>query len=100
MMDSGRPHRHHDMILVRGISMMGHDVSRRAWLGGVAGGVAAAAATGGDTVDKPGESFGFCLNTSTVRDADGKSRPVTQLVEIAAKAGYQAIEPWIGELEA
>ncbi|HJZ59088.1 MAG TPA: sugar phosphate isomerase/epimerase family protein [Gemmataceae bacterium] len=50
--------------------------------------------------DKPSESFGFCLNTSTIRDAEGKSRPVTELVEIAAKAGYQAIEPWISELDA
>jgi 2-keto-myo-inositol isomerase len=43
-------------------------------------------------------SPGLCLNTSTVRDAEGKSRPLTMLIEIAAKAGYQAIEPWISEL--
>lgn len=42
--------------------------------------------------------FGFCLNTSTVRD-NGKSRPILQLIDIAAKAGYQAIEPWIAELD-
>jgi sugar phosphate isomerase/epimerase len=42
--------------------------------------------------------FRFCLNTSTVRDAEGKSRPIVELIEIAAKAGYQAIEPWISEL--
>lgn len=42
--------------------------------------------------------FHFCLNTSTVRD-NGKSRPIVQLIEIAAKAGYHAIEPWIAELD-
>jgi sugar phosphate isomerase/epimerase len=45
------------------------------------------------------EPFGYCLNTSTVRD-NGRNRPILQLVEIAAKAGYQAIEPWIAELDA
>lgn len=43
--------------------------------------------------------FGYCLNTSTVRDKDGKSRPITDLIDIAAKAGYDAIEPWISELD-
>jgi 2-keto-myo-inositol isomerase len=42
--------------------------------------------------------FGFCLNTSTVRD-NGKSRPILQLIDLAARAGYQAIEPWIAELD-
>ena len=44
--------------------------------------------------------FGFCLNTSTVRDKDGKSRSITDLIDIASKAGYDAIEPWIQELDA
>lgn len=44
-------------------------------------------------------TFGFCLNTSTVRD-NGKSRPIAELIDIAAKAGYDAIEPWISELDA
>lgn len=43
-------------------------------------------------------SFGYCLNTSTVRD-NGKSRPIVQLIDICAKAGYGAIEPWIAELD-
>ena len=48
--------------------------------------------------EKPVGTFRYCLNTSTVRDAEGKSRPLADLIDIAAKAGYQAIEPWIGEL--
>ncbi len=71
------------------------DVSRRALLAGAAGGLAmtAHAAPGADTPGSP--KMGFCLNTSTVRDKDGKSRPITDLIDIAAKAGYDAIEPWI-----
>jgi sugar phosphate isomerase/epimerase len=36
------------------------------------------------------------LNTATLR---GQKLPLAELVEIAAKAGYQALEPWIDELE-
>jgi sugar phosphate isomerase/epimerase len=42
------------------------------------------------------EPFGYCLNTSTLR---GQNLDIVALVEIAAKVGYQAIEPWISELE-
>jgi sugar phosphate isomerase/epimerase len=44
--------------------------------------------------------FGFCLNTSTVRDKDGKSRPITELIAVASKAGFTAFEPWISEIDA
>lgn len=40
--------------------------------------------------------FAYCLNTSTIR---GQNLPIVEEVEIAAKAGYQAIEPWISELD-
>jgi sugar phosphate isomerase/epimerase len=42
-------------------------------------------------------SFRYCFNTSTIR---GQKLPLAEEVDIAAKAGYQAIEPWIGEIEA
>jgi 2-keto-myo-inositol isomerase len=75
-------------------------VTRREWLAGVAGTAAlAATAQGGQPVIQPKAAFGFCLNTSTVRDKDGKSRPLTQLVDIAAKAGYNAVEPWTSEID-
>jgi sugar phosphate isomerase/epimerase len=81
---------------------MTDNLDRRAWMTGVAGGLAVTAMT--VQADQPAAptraSFGFCLNTSTVRDKDGKSRSVTELVDIAAKAGYQAIEPWVSELDA
>ena len=41
--------------------------------------------------------FKTCLNTSTLR---GYKLPLVQLVSIARDAGYDAIEPWIDELEA
>lgn len=43
------------------------------------------------------EPFGYCLNTSTLK---GQQLTIEQEVEIAAKAGYDGIEPWIGELDA
>ncbi|MFQ5730495.1 MAG: sugar phosphate isomerase/epimerase family protein [Planctomycetaceae bacterium] len=39
--------------------------------------------------------FRFCLNTSTIR---GQKKPLEQEVDIAAKAGYSGIEPWIREI--
>jgi 2-keto-myo-inositol isomerase len=41
--------------------------------------------------------FKICLNTSTLR---GYKLSLREEIEIAASAGYNAIEPWISELEA
>jgi sugar phosphate isomerase/epimerase len=43
--------------------------------------------------DKP---FGFSLNTSTIR---GQELGIVREVEIAAEAGYDAIEPWMDTLD-
>jgi 2-keto-myo-inositol isomerase len=43
-----------------------------------------------------GEPFGYSLNTSTIR---GAGLPIERELEIAAKAGFQAVEPWIEEIE-
>ncbi|QEL14600.1 sugar phosphate isomerase/epimerase family protein [Limnoglobus roseus] len=73
--------------------------NRRNWLQGAgAMGILGAAVNRASTADADASQFQFCLNTSTVRD-NGKSRPIGQLVEIASKAGYDAIEPWIAELD-
>jgi sugar phosphate isomerase/epimerase len=42
------------------------------------------------------EPFGYCLNTSTIR---GQEIGLVAEIEIAAKAGYQGIEPWIREID-
>jgi len=41
--------------------------------------------------------FHYCLNTSTIR---GQELSLLEEIEIAANAGYDAIEPWINEIEA
>ena len=71
----------------------------------LAAGVAAVAATAIRADEKkpdPKPAWKFCLNTSTVRKAEGqwgKPRAITELIDIASKAGYSAIEPWIQELD-
>ena len=80
---------------------MSADLTRRTWLAAAAGGLAMTTATETSAQTppaRPRRQARFCLNTSTVRDKDGKSRPAAELVEIAAKAGYNAIEPWTSEL--
>ena len=42
-------------------------------------------------------TFKYCFNTSTIR---GQKLPLVEIIDIAEKAGYQAIEPWISEIEA
>ena len=45
--------------------------------------------------------FRLCLNTSTVRECQYKGNKIDILggVEVASKAGYSGIEPWIGEID-
>jgi sugar phosphate isomerase/epimerase len=40
-------------------------------------------------------AFSMCLNTSTIR---GQKLTLPQEVDLAAKAGFTAMEPWIGEI--
>ena len=41
-------------------------------------------------------NFGYCLNTSTIR---GQKLGLVEEIETAAKAGYNAIEPWIRDIQ-
>jgi sugar phosphate isomerase/epimerase len=43
------------------------------------------------------EPFKYCLNTSTLM---GHKLPIADEVDLATKAGFQAMEPWIRELDA
>ncbi len=81
---------------------MNPELHRREWLAAAPAALGAglltaqpAAAQASPTAAK-GDPFVFCLNTSTIR---GQKVPIVQEAEIAAKAGYQAIEPWINELD-
>lgn len=42
------------------------------------------------------EPFGYCLNTSTINNS---TVPAPEQFEIAARAGFGAVEPWIRDLE-
>lgn len=48
------------------------------------------------SVQPADEPFGYCLNTSTIR---GDGLGIVEKIEIAAKAGYKGIEPWIREFD-
>ena len=74
---------------------MSTDPSRREWLSTVALAVAVPLPAAADKT--PGrEPFRYCLNTSTIR---GQKLKLSEEIEIAARAGYQAIEPWVSEVE-
>jgi 2-keto-myo-inositol isomerase len=81
-------------------------VSRRAILAGAGLSVAASlaspaasapldAAEGRATPET--DPFSYSLNTSTIR---GQKLSLVDEIELAAEVGYQAIEPWISELDA
>src|SRR5262245_21135140 len=46
--------------------------------------------------EKVRHPFGYCLNTSTI---SGQKLGIAEVVDITAKAGYRAIEPWIREID-
>src|SRR5438105_7222316 len=82
-------------------------VSRRNVLKKATAGAAAAAVSvsiaGSRTargVEERGKgTFVLCINTSTIRGQDA-AVPLPKEIELAAKAGYSAMEPWIREIEA
>lgn len=74
---------------------MNDPLTRRGLLSLAGGGLLASAASAArlDTARAP---FKYMLNTSTIR---GQNLKLEEEVAIAARAGYDAFEPWIGELE-
>jgi 2-keto-myo-inositol isomerase len=86
--------------------MITHKLSRRGALGrtGVLLGAAAfgsnfigAAAQGSEPTSKTNSKpFLFCLNTATIR---GQKLGIVKEIDVAAKAGYDAIEPWVDSVE-
>ncbi len=87
------------------------ELTRREWLrtGGLGAGALAALATDFGTTGAPSayaetssrssarEPFGYCLNTSTIR---GANLDLPAQVDVAADAGYSAVELWVGDIEA
>ena len=77
---------------------MSAHLSRREWITCVPSAAAVAVTATSVTAAErpPAEPWIYSLNTSTIM---GQKLPLGQMVEIAAKAGYGAIEPWISHLE-
>ena len=71
--------------------------SRRHFLSGTAALAAAAVLPRTSCADEraPNKPFRIMLNTSTIR---GQKVGIEKEVEIASQAGYDCIEPWLGEL--
>lgn len=74
---------------------MTSDLSRRAWLAGAAAVIGAGVAPAQEKPEP--EPFRYCLNTSTIM---GQKLPLIQEIELASRAGYTAIEPWMREIDA
>lgn len=75
-------------------------VDRRQFLlaGAMAGaGFASVATHVGAAAAKEASPFKLCLNTSTIRE---QKLTIEQEIDLAGKAGYQAIEPWLNKLNA
>lgn len=69
-------------------------LSRRQWLAaGAAASLAPAVAHAGTKKDKP---FGYMFNTATIM---GQNLSLVEQIDITAKAGYDAFEPWIRDME-
>jgi sugar phosphate isomerase/epimerase len=78
---------------------MGDEVmrpSRREWL--TAAGATVGVGLAADMASaRPGpRPFRFCLNTSTIR---GQNLPLVEEIDLVHRAGYDAIEPWLHEIE-
>ena len=71
-------------------------LSRRDVLAMSTAAVAASALPSRSPAADPAEPFGYSFNTSTIR---GQKVPVEEEAKLVARAGYHAIEPWIGELQ-
>jgi 2-keto-myo-inositol isomerase len=68
------------------------------WIGAaLASGCQTPAPTESKTPDSgQGGGFLYCLNTASVR---GQKLGIVKEIEVAARAGYQAIEPWVDSIE-
>ena len=77
---------------------LSHEITRRALLAGGAAACGLAGAAPASATAEPRASascFVLGLNTSTIR---GQKLPIVEEIALAAKVGFQGMEPWIDEL--
>jgi sugar phosphate isomerase/epimerase len=80
-----------------GRNIVSADLTRRQWLAASAAGAGLAATAEPAAPRAAGAApFDFMFNTATVM---GQKLSIVEEVDIAARAGYQAIEPWVREIE-
>lgn len=72
--------------------------TRREWLAsaGVMAGASLLRADESAGTKSPRPAFRYCLNTSTIR---GQKLDIVRQVQVASQAGYDAIEPWMRDLD-
>ncbi len=83
--------------------MKRNNLSRRRFIAGAGAALSAAITTGPITAVRGASKtssnrampFSYCLNTSTIR---GQKLSLDKEIEITAKAGYHAIEPWVSKI--
>src|SRR5262245_29488675 len=71
-------------------------VTRREWIAATPLAVGLAVAPNAARSAEAREPFGYCLNTSTVR---GQKRSIVDIIDMASRAGYTGLEPWLDEIE-
>jgi len=71
-------------------------LSRRELLGGAGAAIGLSAVGAGAPARREApRRFSYCLNTSTIR---GQKLGIVRELEVAAEAGYDSIEPWVGDI--
>jgi sugar phosphate isomerase/epimerase len=63
---------------------------------GTALAASSAAAFAPPVEDRPAEPFGYCLNLGTIM---GQKLSIVEQVEVAARAGWQGVEPWVRDIQ-
>jgi 2-keto-myo-inositol isomerase len=82
-----------ELLAQTGAAFMGVGVMATTENKSIAGTAAAAEPKSSRSEKDP---FGYCLNLSTIR---GQELSFVEEIEVAAKAGYQAIEPWMNKID-
>lgn len=73
------------------------ELSRRQWLSlAASAAVSQQPSSTAPVRNQPDQPFRYCLNTSTIRE---QRLGIVAEIELAAKVGYDGIEPWIRELD-